>query len=142
MACIARWLVLYSNVFPFYMLPSKLHPIARTRAHTHTHTHTRTHTCAYKHKTLHRTRESTVESTCSLPTSFTCRNGDCVSPVTKCDRKWDCTDASDEFGCCKSVHSLRMNTDEGEVGEGRGGEGKVGEGGMGKAVGPRMPATV
>lgn len=37
------------------------------------------------------------------PDQFTCSNGQCIGKHKKCDHNMDCTDSSDEIGCCESL---------------------------------------
>lgn len=37
------------------------------------------------------------------PDQFTCTNGQCIGKHKKCDHNTDCSDNSDEIGCCESL---------------------------------------
>lgn len=40
------------------------------------------------------------------PDQFTCNNGQCIGKHKKCDHNMDCTDNSDEIGCCKLTFDI------------------------------------
>lgn len=42
------------------------------------------------------------------PDQFTCTNGQCIGKHKKCDNNMDCTDNSDEIGCCESTSQSKL----------------------------------